>query len=489
MFNYPEQRLATSLRGIALGLCLAGLASSAFATCTTHCLYRAYVPGVKGAPGTPSASLTSYTLNFGSIEVGSTTSAESVQLNNTGTVALGVSNVTVTGPYSASQNCGVNLAAGASCAINVTFTPTAEGSDPGNLSIATTAGVQSVALTGIGLEAMLAVSPSTLTFGNIADGQTSTQSVTLTNSGNEATGSLTFTLPGGYTQTNTCGSTIAAGASCTATVTFAPTAIQTYSGNLSITAGSTSSTVALSGTGLANIVANGSTRNWSDGTVAASCNEYFQGKTGHAYSGATGNGVYRIQPSGTTPFDVTCDMTDDGGGWTVFQQRNNGAVDFYQTWAAYAAGFGTASTEYWLGNDRIAAMTASGTHDLRISLTRYTGDVGVVRYTNFKMNPASDNYRLASASFVSAVPAAVGDSLSGQVGYLFSTKDVDNDTWGSNGACAVTFHGAWWFGSCFASDLNGQYVSGPESGYALGEIWYTWTGYYESLPHTAMMVR
>ncbi|KVP40096.1 fibrinogen-related protein [Burkholderia ubonensis] len=236
-------------------------------------------------------------------------------------------------------------------------------------------------------------------------------------------------------------------------------------------------------------------RAWSDGTLAANCNEYRQGKSGFSYVGATGDGIYRIQVPGTTPFDVTCDMTNEGGGWTVIQQRSNGSVNFYQPWAVYAAGFGTATTEYWLGLDRIAAMTASGTHELRIDMQRYTGATGYAKYTNFKVNPASDLYRLAAATFVGAFPAEVGNKLS-VIGAPWSTYDAQHDTLPSDQtACAVQFHGAWWFTNCFSSHLNGTYLVGPQSAYAQGLIWGAeltpqgWTYGYESLSRSAMKVR
>ena len=53
--------------------------------------------------------------------------------------------------------------------------------------------------------------------------------------------------------------------------------------------------------------------------------------------------MYTINPDGGKPIRVLCDMTTDGGGWTVFQRRLDGSVDFFRDWKSYKEGFGSLS--------------------------------------------------------------------------------------------------------------------------------------------------
>ncbi|MCU7726427.1 choice-of-anchor D domain-containing protein [Actinoplanes sp. KI2] len=96
----------------------------------------------------------------------------------------------------------------------------------------------------------LSASPSSLTFGSQALNTTSAgQQVTITNSGTAAATSLAVGVTGDYAQSNGCGTSLAAGASCAVTVTFRPTASGTRTGTLTVSGGGASTAVALTGTG------------------------------------------------------------------------------------------------------------------------------------------------------------------------------------------------------------------------------------------------
>ena len=103
-------------------------------------------------PGTPSAVVSPASLTFASQPLQTPSAAQAVTLTSTGTAALTVAAISATGDFAQTSNCGSAVGAGTSCAINVTFTPTAAGSRAGTLTITDNASnsPQTVALTGTG---------------------------------------------------------------------------------------------------------------------------------------------------------------------------------------------------------------------------------------------------------------------------------------------------------------------------------------------------
>ena len=196
------------------------------------------------------------------------------------------------------------------------------------------------------------------------------------------------------------------------------------------------------------------------GSITDSNQEYPSDCYGYNTKGAS-SGVYRIQPRGGKSFQVFCDFTRDSGPWTVIQKRVDGSENFYRGIADYRAGFGSASKEFWVGLDHLHRLTRERSMRLRVDLCNPNG-CGFGIYTNFRVGDAASDYTLTSATFNSG---NIGDSLGYHVGRKFSAHDYKRDVWSSN--CAVRFRGAWWYGACHNSNLNGFYGA---TGYADGKF-------------------
>ena len=236
----------------------------------------------------PAASIAPGSLAFGNQTINTTSAAQTVTLTNTGNAALSIAGITVTGTnasdFAQTNTCGSSLAASANCTITVTFTPSASGSRTASVSISDNASgsPQTVSLSGTGTAPVDSLSPTSLAFGNQSVGTTSTaQTATLSNTGSTALSitslALTGTNASDFAQTNTCGSSVAAGANCTISVTFTPAASGSRTASVSITDNASGSpqTVSLSGTGTAALASLSPTSlafgNQSVGPVRAFC--------------------------------------------------------------------------------------------------------------------------------------------------------------------------------------------------------------------------
>lgn len=217
-----------------------------------------------GVAAVLAATLGPSSLSFSAQQVGTASDPQTLTLSNTGNVPLSVSQIAATGAFTQTNTCGASLAAGASCAISVTFAPTAPGSLSGTLTVTDNAAtpVQSVSLAGTGQPAPPAASltPAALTFADQTVGATSaSQSLTLTNTGGSDLAISGITATGDFAQTNNCGSTLPAAATCSISVTFTPTVAGARSGAITVAdnaAGAPHSAV-LSGNGIASASSGG----------------------------------------------------------------------------------------------------------------------------------------------------------------------------------------------------------------------------------------
>ncbi|XP_073496706.1 ficolin-1-A-like isoform X2 [Phyllobates terribilis] len=193
-------------------------------------------------------------------------------------------------------------------------------------------------------------------------------------------------------------------------------------------------------------------------------------------------GWYTVYPAGGAPLTVLCDMESDGGGWTVFQRRMDGSVDFFRGWNDYKKGFGHQSSEFWLGNDNIHRLTYSGKFHLRVDFTDFSNDRTFALYRDFGISAEEKNYTLTSVQFLEG---SAGDSLTYHRDSVFSTKDHEN----ANTNCAQTYRGGWWYKNCHYANLNGLYLRGNHSTYANGVNWLTGKGHHYSYQVTEMKIR
>ncbi len=186
---------------------------------------------------------------------------KTVTVKNTGKGQLTFSNITITGTdpgdfAQATNTCTGSIAAGKTCTISVTFTPSATGARSASLELTDDAqgSPQAVALSGTG-EAQATVSPATLTFAAQTVGTTSAaKTVTLTNNLSTALAfNITFTGadPGDFTETNTCSGSVPMKSHCVISVKFSPNATGTRTATMNVndSANNSPQTVSLTGTG------------------------------------------------------------------------------------------------------------------------------------------------------------------------------------------------------------------------------------------------
>ncbi|NP_001091362.1 uncharacterized protein LOC100037204 precursor [Xenopus laevis] len=212
--------------------------------------------------------------------------------------------------------------------------------------------------------------------------------------------------------------------------------------------------------------------------TAQNCKEWLD-------QGGTISGWYTIYTPNGLPLSVLCDMETDGGGWIVFQRRADGSVDFFRDWNSYKRGFGHKESEFWLGNDNLHLLTATGNFQLRVDLTDFSDNPTYATYSNFRITGESQNYTLSVGNFTGG---NAGDSLSWHKNHSFSTKDRDNDIY-FEGSCAQRYKGAWWYTKCHSSNLNALYLRGNHTSYANGVNWSSGKGPHYSYKVTEIKFR
>ncbi len=205
----------------------------------------------------PTVTVSPTSLAFGNVVLGATSAKKPVTLTNTGTSTLTITSITASGDFgltTSAKPCGSTLAAGKSCTIDVTFTPTQTGTRTGTLTLTdnSPSSPQTVALSGTGT-VQATLTPASETFATEKVGTSSPAKVlTLTNKQAVALTGITISTTGDFSvSATTCSTSLAAKAKCTISVVFTPTATGTRTGILSVADSAVGSpqTSSLKGTG------------------------------------------------------------------------------------------------------------------------------------------------------------------------------------------------------------------------------------------------
>ena len=206
---------------------------------TSGSLENATSLGLTVAPQISGAdiSLTPSSMSFGTVVVEASSAAKKATLTNNSSGTMYFSSITTSANFTQTNTCGSTLAAGKSCAISVTFSPTQIGSLTGTLSINDngTNSPQTVSLSGTG-KAQAALTPATAKFATTVVGESSAAKVfTLRNNQSVILRNLSWSTTGPFSVTSTtCQSQLTSDATCTIDVVFTPTGVGVETGTLQV---------------------------------------------------------------------------------------------------------------------------------------------------------------------------------------------------------------------------------------------------------------
>lgn len=366
-------------------------------------------------------TLSNYSLRYGSQQVGTSSSAQTVTLTNNGTTTTNLRLVATGSDYGQTNNCGASLAAGASCQLDVTFAPVGGGSRNSVLGIiaSATANPLVVNLTGTGLAPSVNLYPSYLYFSGQVVGTTGTQPATLTNTGQAPLTISSIVLSGAsdFGETNDCPmapATLAVSASCTITVTWTPLTITSESATITITDNAFPSpqTIYASGTsysaGIATVVPNALT--FPDTLIGNSSQPQTVTLT-NTGTGALGN--INISSSGDFQVNSSCPTSMAPGAsctFTVtftptFQGNEYGYIYVYNdspnSGFVSAAGIGDAAVPTLISLS--PSSIAAGSGDTSVIIT----GTGFVYSSQVRFNGTTlSGYYNSSTQFTVTIPAA-----------------------------------------------------------------------------------
>ncbi|EDW50350.1 ficolin-2 isoform X2 [Drosophila sechellia] len=202
-----------------------------------------------------------------------------------------------------------------------------------------------------------------------------------------------------------------------------------------------------------------------------------------SYSFLANHGILKVQLTPESEsFYVSCDED-----WTVILRRTSDDVNFERGWLDYRDGFGNLAGDFFIGLNKLHALTSSALHELRIVMEDFSGNVAYAGYSLFAIGSEKELYPLVLlGKFQDNLTPSAGDSLSYHAGAKFSTVDQDNDNC-LECNCALRHKGAGWFNNCAKSNLFGEYTTQNQAG-ETGVWWDTFSG-QNSLKRVRWMIR
>jgi len=325
--------------------------------------------------GTGQLSVSPGSVDFGNVEVG-TASTQTVTFSNAGSGSLTISQAAVSGAgfTMAGQTYPLTLSAGQSSSINVQFAPTDTSSTIGSVSLLSSATTltTSVTLKGTGVKHQLSITPSSVSFGNVAVGTASAQTVTLTNSGTASLSISQGSVTGaGFGMSGlTFPLSLAPGQSSTFNAQFAPTAPGSASGSVSISSNARNSpaVVSLAGSGmLAALSPNPSTFNF-----------------GNVLVGSSGTQTITLSNSGTASVTISA-ASASGAGFSIAGLSVPATLNAGQA-ASFTASFAPASAASFTGSVSITSDAPGSPLTIPLSGT------GTAAQPQLTINPATVNF-------------------------------------------------------------------------------------------------
>ena len=210
------------------------------------------------ATQTSTLAVSPTSLAFGNINL-TNNNTKTVTVTNSGTGSVTISSVGVVGLGLSANGIAtpMTLSGGQSTVLSIVYAPTVVGALNGTVSVVSNAtnSPSVITTTGAGVQPSLTASPSTLNFGSVVTGTSASQTITISNTGSAAATISSAVVSGtGFTMSGSAlPMTLAAGASTSFSVKFAPSAAGTDAGSVTVTSNTPNSPtlVALNGTATA----------------------------------------------------------------------------------------------------------------------------------------------------------------------------------------------------------------------------------------------